>query len=85
MVRMCSERVSLIRSMIAASVDDLPEPVGPVTSTTPFFSFAASARAGGSLRSASDGIFDAITRITIAKVPRWRNTFTRKRQRSGSE
>ena len=29
MVRMCSARVSLIRSMIAASVDDLPEPVGP--------------------------------------------------------
>ena len=28
-VRMCSARVSLIRSMIAASVDDLPDPVGP--------------------------------------------------------
>ena len=43
MVRMCSARVSLIRSMIAASVDDLPEPVGPVTSTMPFFSAALSA------------------------------------------
>ena len=38
---------SLIRSMIAASVDDLPEPVGPVTSTMPFFSVAQSAIAGG--------------------------------------
>ena len=38
MVRMCSARVSLIRSMIAASVDDLPDPVGPVTSTMPFLS-----------------------------------------------
>ncbi len=34
-VRMCSWRVSLIRSSIAASVVDLPEPVGPVTSTKP--------------------------------------------------
>jgi len=28
---------SLALSMIAASVDDLPDPVGPVTSTIPFF------------------------------------------------
>ena len=32
---MCRLRVSLMRSMIAASVVDLPEPVGPVTSTRP--------------------------------------------------
>ena len=35
MVRMWSALLSLIRSMIAASVDDLPDPVGPVTSTIP--------------------------------------------------
>ncbi len=35
MVMMCRLRVSLMRSMIAASVVDLPEPVGPVTSTRP--------------------------------------------------
>ena len=35
MVMMCSSRVSLISSIIAASVVDLPEPVGPVTSTKP--------------------------------------------------
>ena len=34
-VRMWRELVALIRSMIAASVVDLPEPVGPVTSTSP--------------------------------------------------
>ena len=34
-VRMCSSRVSLISSIIAASEVDLPEPVGPVTSTRP--------------------------------------------------
>ncbi len=35
MVTMWSERVSLISSMMAARVVDLPEPVGPVTSTNP--------------------------------------------------
>ena len=34
-VMMCSSRVALISSIIAASVVDLPEPVGPVTSTKP--------------------------------------------------
>ena len=58
MVRMCSARVSLIRSMMAASVDDLPDPVGPVTSTMPFFRAATSASADGSFSSASVGIFD---------------------------
>ncbi len=53
--------------MIAASVDDLPEPVGPVTSTMPFFSDAMSASAAGRLSSPSVGIFDAMTRMTIAK------------------
>ena len=67
---MCSARVSLIRSMIAASVDDLPDPVGPVTSTMPFLSEAISASDGGRFSSASVGIFAAITRMTIANVPR---------------
>src|SRR5882672_1116824 len=35
MVMMCSARVELTRSSIAASVVDLPEPVTPVTSTMP--------------------------------------------------
>ena len=35
MVRMCSRRSVLILSIIAASVVDLPLPVGPVTSTRP--------------------------------------------------
>ena len=85
MVRMCSARVSLIRSMIAASVDDLPEPVGPVTRTMPFLSEADSARTGGRLSSASVGILEAMTRMTMAKVPRCRKMLTRNRPRSGSE
>ncbi len=71
--------------MIAASVDDLPEPVGPVTSTTPFFSAAVSPRTGGSFNSARVGMFEAMTRITMAYVPRWRKTLTRKRERCGSD
>ena len=35
MVTMWSDRVSLISSMMAARVVDLPEPVGPVTRTNP--------------------------------------------------
>ena len=35
MVRMCSDRVLLMRSMMEASVVDFPEPVGPVRSTKP--------------------------------------------------
>ena len=83
MVRMCSARVSLIRSMIAASVVDLPDPVGPVTSTMPLFRAAVSDTALGRLSSAIVGMVGAMTRITIAKVPRWRKTLTRKRARSG--
>ncbi len=82
-VMMWSARVSLIRLIIAASVDDLPEPVGPVTSTMPFLSSAISASRGGRLSSASVGIFVAMTRITIAYVPRWRKTLTRKRAQFG--
>ena len=82
---MCSARVSLMRLMIAASVDDLPDPVGPVTRTMPFLSEAVSASAGGRPSSAIVGIFIAMTRMTIAKLPRCRKTFTRKRDRSGIE
>ena len=36
MVRMCSGRLRLIQPTMAASVVDLPEPVGPVMSTSPW-------------------------------------------------
>src|SRR3989441_420562 len=48
MVTMCSCRSVLILSMIDASVVDLPEPVGPVTSTRPRGFFASSLMMGGS-------------------------------------
>ena len=55
-VRMCSWRVSLIRSIIAASEVDLPEPVGPVTSTKPRGFFVNSSSTGGSPSEASLGM-----------------------------
>ena len=45
---MCSSRVALITSISEASVVDLPEPVGPVTSTSPRGRLANSATTGGS-------------------------------------
>ena len=44
---MCSSRVRLISSIIAASEVDLPEPVGPVTSTKPRGLRVNSCTAGG--------------------------------------
>ena len=42
--------------MIAASVVDLPDPVGPVTSTIPFLSFGTLNNSLGSFKLSSDGI-----------------------------
>ena len=69
--------------MIAARVEDFPDPVGPVTSTMPLRSVAISASVGGSFSSWSDGIFVGMTRSTAAKVPRCRKTLTRNRARPG--
>ena len=46
-VMMCPFRSLLILSIIAASVVDLPEPVGPVTSTRPRGRSASLAMIGG--------------------------------------
>ena len=48
---MCSARVSLMWSIIAASVVDLPEPVVPVSRTIPRRSSASARITGGSPRS----------------------------------
>ena len=51
--------------MMAARVVDLPEPVGPVSRTMPFLSFAMSLSCTGSPSSATVGIAFGITRSTI--------------------
>ena len=71
-VRMCSSRVSLISLMIEASVVDLPEPVGPVTSTRPR-GFLAKVRMTGGMPSFSSGtVSEGIRRKAAPSVPRWK-------------
>ena len=55
-VRMWHDRVSLMRSMIEASVVDLPEPVGPVTRTKPRGRVASHSAVGGRSSSSKVGI-----------------------------
>ena len=61
-VKMCAFSLWLISSTIAASVVDLPEPVGPVTSTMPRGSRAIVLKISGVLRSASEMTLLGITR-----------------------
>ena len=70
-VRMCSERCSLISLMIEASVVDLPEPVGPVTSTRPRGFLANSRMTGGRPSSSIGTVLDGIRRKAALTDPRW--------------
>ena len=54
------------RSTIAASVDDLPDPVGPVTSTIPLRSGTIDWSTSGRPSSSNVGILIGMTRITMA-------------------
>ena len=71
-VMMCSSRVSLMTSIIEASVVDLPEPVGPVTSTSPRGRLANSATAGGSPSDSSGAISNGIRRKAAPSAERWK-------------
>jgi len=59
--------------------DDLPDPVGPVTSTTPLRNSTICFSSSGRFSTAKSGMLPGITRITIAQLPRCINTFTGKR------
>ena len=83
-VMMWPERSRLMRSMMQASVVDLPEPAGPVTSTRPFCRPAVRRTASGMLKSLGSGRPNGITRMTADSEPRWRNTLARKRPMPGS-
>ena len=66
---------------IAASVVDLPEPVGPVHSTMPRGLSESSAKTAGQFSCSRVRIFDGMVRNT-APAPRfWLNALTRKRAR----
>ncbi len=72
MVMMCSSRVSLISSIIAASVVLLPEPVGPVTMTNPRGLRVRSCSAGGSPRSSSFLMLMGMSRNAAPRLLRWK-------------
>ncbi len=83
-VMMCSSRVRLISSIIAASVVDLPEPVGPVTSTKPRGLRANSCTIGGRPRSSIEVSPNGIRRNAAPIAPRWKYALTRKRAWPGN-
>ena len=66
MVRICLFIVRLMWSTIAANVVVLPEPVGPVTSTSPLGRSAISLSTSGRLRSSMVKTTWGIRRSTIA-------------------
>ena len=78
---MCPFRSRLILSIIAASVVDLPEPVGPVTRTSPRGRSAIFATAAGSPSSSNVFTLNGICRITTDTHPRCLKTLPRKRDR----
>ena len=80
---MCSARVLLISSTIAASVVDLPEPVGPVTRTRPRGFSASVWSTGGRPSSSSVWISPGTRRKAAPTEPRWKKTLTRKRATPG--
>ena len=65
--------------IIAASVEDLPLPVIPVSSTSPRSSMAISFKTGGSPSFSKSGILKGIARSTSASEPRWLQMLTRNR------
>ena len=72
-----------MRSMIAANVDDFPDPVGPVTNTIPFRNLAICCNSAGKFSSSKPGTLLGMTLITMTQLLRCINTFTRKRDEPG--
>jgi hypothetical protein len=84
MVRMWPSSFSLMWLTIAASVVDLPEPVGPVTSTMPRGYSEISVKIFGHFSSSSESTLVGMVRST-ADAPRCcTNALTRKRARLGT-
>ena len=68
---------------IAAIVELLPDPAGPVTSTRPWSVDATVRRTAGRWSDSNDGTSKGMTRITIMNEERCRRMLTRKRPRPG--
>ena len=82
-VMMCSWRVRLMRSTMAARVVDLPLPVGPVTRTRPLGSSQKRATTGGMPSCSRPMTLLGICRNTAPTPPMSRNRLTRKRATPG--
>ena len=76
--------VSLRWLTIAASVVDLPEPVGPVTSTMPRGKSEMDSKIFGALRSSSDNILEGMVRMTAPAPRLCTKALTRKRASPGT-
>ena len=74
---MCAARSWLMTFINDASVVDLPEPVIPVTSTSPRCSRARSRTRDGRFSRSNGGISAAMTRMTMPVSPRCLKTLTR--------
>ena len=70
-VTMWTRRLAMISRSSAARVEDLPEPVGPVSSTSPCLSSANCFRTSGRPHSSSEGKANGTRRKTPPSVPRW--------------
>ncbi len=79
MVMMWPLRVRLMVSTMAASVVDLPLPVGPVTRTRPCVRLISSRHTGGRPSSSKEWIWYGIWRMAMLVTPRCMKTLARKR------
>ncbi len=82
-VRMCSSRSALIKSIIEARVVDLPEPVGPVSSTKPRGLRVNSSSTSGRPSDSRLRISVGIRRKAAEIAPRWKKQLTRNRATPG--
>ena len=82
MVRMCSCRSRLILSIMAASVVDLPLPVGPVTRIRPRGLSHSFSTTGGRPSASKLLISNGMRRKTAPTAPRWVKMLARNRHRS---
>ncbi len=76
---MCSGCSQLILSIMAASVVDLPEPVGPVTRISPLGRSDSSRTTFGSPSSSKLRILKGMVRMAAATAPRCMKMLARKR------
>ena len=82
-VTMWTARLSIADRMIDASVVDLPEPVGPVMSTSPVGICTKVSSTSGRPSSEMSGILKEIRRNTAAYDPRCTKMFARNRATPG--